>query len=149
MTRVMAAHVVILPTTITLVIGLLAMRTLGGTRAAGSPAAHLRTSRSGAMFRFRPTQPGLEWEPLRITVGELRVHGLRRWPNAPGVYLAWNSTVHCRYCIADPRIRAPIVAGRDVKDQVLVLFGGPHEAALVEANCSTHRPQALPPGQRP
>ncbi|HEY8526653.1 MAG TPA: hypothetical protein VIL48_16915 [Acidimicrobiales bacterium] len=89
------------------------------------------------MLRFRPTRPGSrDWEPLRIAVSELRVHGLHRWPNAPGIYLARDGRIHCRQCVDDPEVRAAIVGESDDAHQVLVLFGGPSERALVDANCA-------------
>lgn len=149
MTRTMAAHVFVAPTSITLVIGLLVTRTLHGSRAATLIPSHPRRARSGAMLRFRPTQlDSPEWEPLRIAVSELRDHGLRRWPNAPGIYFARDDSIHCRRCVTDHRIRAAIVTGRDDNDQTLVLFGGSDEATLVDANCATHTPPTAPVDQR-
>ena len=91
------------------------------------------------MFRFRRTHPGArEWEPLRITVRELRGHGLRYWPQAPGVYFPHDESLHCRRCVSDPHTRATIVGPRPDHDQMLVLFGGEDEGALVDDNCATH-----------
>jgi hypothetical protein len=104
------------------------------------------TRHSGLVFRFRRTRPGGDdWEPLRITVRELRRHGLRRWPQAPGVYFPQDGSLHCRRCVTDPRTRAAIVRRHHDHDQMLVLFGGEDEVALIDNNCATHgRPAAQP-----
>jgi hypothetical protein len=91
------------------------------------------------MFRFRRTHPGAHrWEPLRITVRELRGYGLGRWPNAPGVYFPHDDSLHCRRCVSDPGTRASIVRRRHDHDQMLVLFGSDPEGALVDGHCATH-----------
>ncbi len=143
MAEAVAAYIVVLQIMAMIAVWLLAVRALSGERPTDRLTSD-RRPRSGAVFRYRTTRPGLGWEPLRMTVDELRAHGLHGWPNASGVYVAHDDTIHCRHCIAEPRTRALIVAGHDVTDQVLVLFGGQDEAALVEANCATHRPPTSP-----
>jgi hypothetical protein len=140
MTRTMAAHAYVASTSIIAVIGLLASRS-SRRRQAAPRAAYARRARSRAVLRFRPARPcSREWEPLRITVSELRTHGLHQWPNAPGIYLAREDSVHCRRCLDDHAARTAILSGRDEAHRVLVLFGGPAERALVDANCATHGP---------
>lgn len=137
----LAAHAYVAPTSIIAVIGIVATRTFRRPRAPTGSSPPPRPARSGAMLRFRPSRPGGgEWEPARIAVSELRADGLRRWPSAPGVYLAHDDTIHCRDCVDDHHTRASIVSGRDSTHRALVLFGGPTERALVDANCATHRP---------
>ncbi len=148
MTKAMATYAYVAPTSIIAVIGLVVARTFRRSRRTAGVSLRGRRPRSGAMLRFQPRRPGgHEWGPLRIPISELRIHGLHPWPNAPGIYLARDDRIHCRGCVEDPRARAAIVKGCDDARQVLVLFGGPNERALVGTNCATHWPATSPTDQ--
>jgi hypothetical protein len=139
MTATMAAYLVGLTAAVLLILGGLAARivTRSRRRTRQPDGSHGRTM--GMMFRFRRTDPeGRQWEPLRITVRELRVQGLRRWPEAPGVYVPHDESLHCRGCVSDPGTRARIVRRLDEHEQMLVLVGGEDESALVQGHCVTH-----------
>jgi hypothetical protein len=126
--------------TLLLILGGLAARTIARRRQRSEAHIGARRRHSGAMLlRFRRTRPGgHDWEPLRISVRELKWYGLRRWPDAPGVYFPHDDSLHCRGCVTDPRTRASIVRRHADHDQMLVLFGGSDEGALVHDNCATH-----------
>ena len=140
MTITMAAPVVAWGAVSLVVLGSLALWARARARRRGTPSARARHVRhSQPMLRFRRTQPGSnDWQPLRVTVRELRVRGLRHWPEAPGVYVPEDASLHCRQCVTDPRTRASIVDRRDDGEQVLVLFGGSDEGAMVDHVCATH-----------
>jgi hypothetical protein len=139
MTNAMAVTLVAAPVGVLLILGGLVIRTVtkGHQGTEGQEPSQRR--HSAPMFRFRRTHPGgHDWEPLRITVRELRGYGLRQWPQAPGVYFPHDDSLHCRRCVSDPRTRSAVVGRRPDHDQMLVLFGGEDEGALVDDNCATH-----------
>lgn len=113
MTITMAVPVVGWAASFLLVTALLALWARSRRRGRGdAPGGDRR--HPGPMLRFRRTQPGSnDWEPLRVSVRELRVRGLRHWPEAPGVYVPEDESLHCRQCVTDPRTRASIVGRRE------------------------------------
>jgi hypothetical protein len=139
MTVPMAVHLVGVPVGLLFILGGLVIRMVTKSHQGTEGQDRSERRHSGVIFRFRRTHPGgHDWEPLRITVRELRGHGLRQWPQAPGVYFPHDDSLHCRRCVSDPRTRATIVGRRHDHDQMLVLFGGEQEGALVDDNCATH-----------
>jgi hypothetical protein len=139
MTITMAVTLVAVPVGVLLILGGLVIRTVTKGHQETEGQEPSQRGHSGPMFRFRRTHPGgHDWEPLRITVRELRGHGLRQWPQAPGVYFPHDDSLHCRRCVSDPRTRSAVVGRRPDHDQMLVLFGGEDEGALVDDNCATH-----------